>query len=553
MEQVFNIFSQHTSLQAVILLALICALGLILGKVKLRGISLGVTFVFFIGILMGHIGLSVDEQALSFAQDFGLALFVYALGVQVGPGFFSSLRKGGISLTMLALLLVAIGTAFTILMPVIFDISLPDAVGVMCGATTNTPALGAAQQTLAQLHQPTSGAALATAVTYPLGVVGVILALLVMQKVLGHNGRMHIAPDTPEDGTFVAAYHVNNPGVFGKRISELAEITHEKFIISRLWHNGKVIIPSSETVLNENDRILVITNEATSAAMTLLFGEQEKTDFNKDTVDWDAIDSQLISRRIVVTQPDINGKRLGSLRLRNHYGVNVTRIYRSGMRLLATPDLRIQLGDRITVVGEEAAIKNVEHFMGNLVSDLDEPNLISIFIGLTLGLLLGLIPIALPGISTPVRLGLAGGPIIAGILIGSFGPRLHMVTYTTQSANLMMRRLGLSLYLACLGLHSGADFFTTVMRPEGALWIVAGFVLTVIPVLMVGYVALKFCRLDFATISGMLCGAMANPMALDYARDTLKSDRASVAYTTVYPLCMFMRVILAQVILLLFL
>ena len=553
MEQIFNIFSQHTSLQAVILLALICALGLILGKVKLRGISLGVTFVFFIGILMGHIGLSVDEQALSFAQDFGLALFVYALGVQVGPGFFSSLRKGGISLTMLALLLVAIGTAFTILMPVIFDISLPDAVGVMCGATTNTPALGAAQQTLAQLHQPTSGAALATAVTYPLGVVGVILALLVMQKVLGHNGRMYIAPDTTEDGTFVAAYHVNNPGVFGKRISELAEITHEKFIISRLWHNGKVIIPSSETVLNENDRILVITNEATSAAMTLLFGEQEKTDFNKDTVDWDAIDSQLISRRIVVTQPDINGKRLGSLRLRNHYGVNVTRIYRSGMRLLATPDLRIQLGDRITVVGEEAAIKNVEHFMGNLVSDLDEPNLISIFIGLTLGLLLGLIPIALPGISTPVRLGLAGGPIIAGILIGSFGPRLHMVTYTTQSANLMMRRLGLSLYLACLGLHSGADFFTTVMRPEGALWIVAGFALTVIPVLMVGYVALKFCRLDFATISGMLCGAMANPMALDYARDTLKSDRASVAYTTVYPLCMFMRVILAQVILLLFL
>ncbi len=553
MEQIFNIFSQHTSLQAVILLALICALGLILGKVKLRGISLGVTFVFFIGILMGHIGLSVDEQALSFAQDFGLALFVYALGVQVGPGFFSSLRKGGISLTMLALLLVAIGTAFTIIMPVIFDISLPDAVGVMCGATTNTPALGAAQQTLAQLHQPTSGAALATAVTYPLGVVGVILALLVMQKALGHNGRMYIAPDTTEDGTFVAAYHVNNPGVFGKRISELAEITHEKFIISRLWHNGKVIIPSSETVLNENDRILVITNEATSAAMTLLFGEQEKTDFNKDTVDWDAIDSQLISRRIVVTQPDINGKRLGSLRLRNHYGVNVTRIYRSGMRLLATPDLRIQLGDRITVVGEEAAIKNVEHFMGNLVSDLDEPNLISIFIGLTLGLLLGLIPIALPGISTPVRLGLAGGPIIAGILIGSFGPRLHMVTYTTQSANLMMRRLGLSLYLACLGLHSGADFFTTVMRPEGALWIVAGFVLTVIPVLMVGYVALKFCRLDFATISGMLCGAMANPMALDYARDTLKSDRASVAYTTVYPLCMFMRVILAQVILLLFL
>lgn len=553
MEQFFNIFTEHTSLQAVILLALICASGLILGKFRFRGVTLGVTFVFFVGILLGHFGLSIDENALGFAQDFGLALFVYALGVQVGPGFFSSLRKGGMSLSMLALLVVALGTVFTVLMPSLFGIPLPDAVGVMCGATTNTPALGAAQQTLDQLGQSTSGAALATAVTYPLGVVGVILALLLMQKIFGHHGHIAIAPDQPDDSTYVAAYHVNNPGVFGKRIGELAEITHEQFVISRLWHDGKVIIPSSDTMLQAGDRILVITNEAASAAMTILFGEQEKTDFNSEKVDWDAIDSRLISRRIVVTKPGINGKRLGALKLRNHYGVNVTRIYRSGMKLLATPDLRIQLGDRITVVGEEAAIKNVEKFMGNIVADLDEPNLISIFIGLSMGLLLGLIPIALPGISAPVRLGLAGGPIIAGILMGTFGPRLHMVTYTTQSANLMMRRLGLSLYLACLGLHSGADFFSTVMRPEGVMWIITGFALTVIPVLIVGVVALKMMHLDFATISGMLSGAMANPMALDYARDTLKSDRASVAYTTVYPLCMFSRVILAQVILLLFL
>lgn len=553
MEQFFNIFTEHTSLQAVILLALICASGLILGKFRFRGVTLGVTFVFFVGILLGHFGLSIDENALGFAQDFGLALFVYALGVQVGPGFFSSLRKGGMSLSMLALLVVALGTVFTVLMPSLFGIPLPDAVGVMCGATTNTPALGAAQQTLDQLGQSTSGAALATAVTYPLGVVGVILALLLMQKIFGHHGHITIAPDQPDDSTYVAAYHVNNPGVFGKRIGELAEITHEQFVISRLWHDGKVIIPSSDTMLQAGDRILVITNEAASAAMTILFGEQEKTDFNSEKVDWDAIDSRLISRRIVVTKPGINGKRLGALKLRNHYGVNVTRIYRSGMKLLATPDLRIQLGDRITVVGEEAAIKNVEKFMGNIVADLDEPNLISIFIGLSMGLLLGLIPIALPGISAPVRLGLAGGPIIAGILMGTFGPRLHMVTYTTQSANLMMRRLGLSLYLACLGLHSGADFFSTVMRPEGVMWIITGFALTVIPVLIVGVVALKMMHLDFATISGMLSGAMANPMALDYARDTLKSDRASVAYTTVYPLCMFSRVILAQVILLLFL
>ena len=551
MERIYDIFTRHSSLQAVILLAIICAIGLILGKLKFRGISLGVTFVFFVGILLGHFGLSINADALGFAQDFGLALFVYALGVQVGPGFFSSLRKGGLSLSLLSLLLVGVDVVLVVLMPPMLGVPLEDAVGVMCGATTNTPALGAAQQTLAQLGVSTSGMALATAVTYPLGVVGVILALLLMQKVFGRNGNIAIPPDQPEDGTFVAAYHVNNPGVFGKRIGELAEITHEQFVISRLWHEGKVIIPSSDTILNAGDRILVISNEANSAAITILFGEQEDTDFNKDNIDWDAVDSLLISRRIVVTKAGINGKRLGSLRLRNNYGVNVTRIYRSGVKLLATPDLRIQLGDRITVVGEEASIKNVEKFLGNIVADLDEPNLISIFIGLTLGLLLGLIPIALPGISAPIRLGLAGGPIIAGILMGTFGPRLHMVTYTTQSANLMMRRLGLSLYLACLGLHSGADFFTTVMRPEGVLWIVSGFVITVVPVLVVGFVSHKIMRIDFATLSGMLCGAMANPMALDYARDTLKSERASVAYTTVYPLCMFCRIIIVQVLLIL--
>ena len=306
-------------------------------------------------------------------------------------------------------------------------------------------------------------------------------------------------------------------------------------------------------MLNEGDRLLVITNDDSSATMQVLFGEQEKTDFNKDDIDWNAIDSKLVSRRILVTRPNMNGKRLGDLKLRNHFGVNVTRIFRNGVRLLATPDLHILLGDRITVVGEEASIANVEKILGNAVKDLDEPNLISIFIGLTIGLLVGLIPIAIPGIGTPVRLGLAGGPIIIGILMGAYGPRLHMVTYTTQSANLMMRSLGLSMYLACLGLDSGRDFFATVMRPEGLTWILSGFLLTVIPVLIVGIMGLKLMKIDFGTICGMLCGAMANPMALDYALDSLKSDRASVAYTTVYPLCMFVRVILAQLILLAFL
>ncbi len=553
MDWILDILMHHSAWQAVIVISMISACGLFLGRVKVFGISLGVTFVFFMGIFFGHLGLTIDSGVLEYAEDFGLALFVYALGVQVGPGFFSSLRKSGLKMSMLALLVVLIGTIMTVLLPSVMGISLPDAVGIMCGATTNTPALGAAQQALAQLGQPTSGSALGCAVTYPLGVVGVIFAILLMNKTIVHKHERVAREGEASNHTFIAAYHVLNPGVYDKTVGQLADISHEQFVISRLWRNGKVTIPSSSTMLEKNDRILVITNEQSGDAMRILFGEQEPTDFNKADIDWNAIDSKLVSRRIILTRSEMNGKHLGSLKLRNHYGVNVTRIYRSGVRLLATPDLRLLLGDRITVVGEEASIKNVEKKLGNAVKNLDEPNLISIFIGLTIGLLMGLIPISLPGISAPVKLGLAGGPIIAGILMGTFGPRLHMVTYTTQSVNLMMRALGLTAYLACLGLESGSDFFATVVRPEGLLWILVGFLLTIVPVLVVGVIALKVMKIDFGSISGMLCGSMANPMALDYATDTLKSDSTSVAYTTVYPLCMFVRVILAQVILLLFL
>lgn len=553
MDWILDILMHHSAWQAVIVISMISACGLFLGRVKVFGISLGVTFVFFMGIFFGNLGFSIDSGVLEYAEDFGLALFVYALGVQVGPGFFSSLRKSGLKMSMLALLVVLIGTIMTVLLPSVMGISLPDAVGIMCGATTNTPALGAAQQALAQLGQPTSGSALGCAVTYPLGVVGVIFAILLMNKTIVHKHERVAREGEASNHTFIAAYHVLNPGVYDKTVGQLADISHEQFVISRLWRNGKVTIPSSSTMLEKNDRILVITNEQSGDAMRILFGEQEPTDFNKADIDWNAIDSKLVSRRIILTRSEMNGKHLGSLKLRNHYGVNVTRIYRSGVRLLATPDLRLLLGDRITVVGEEASIKNVEKKLGNAVKNLDEPNLISIFIGLTIGLLMGLIPISLPGISAPVKLGLAGGPIIAGILMGTFGPRLHMVTYTTQSVNLMMRALGLTAYLACLGLDSGSDFFATVVRPEGLLWILVGFLLTIVPVLVVGVIALKVMKVDFGSISGMLCGSMANPMALDYATDTLKSDSTSVAYTTVYPLCMFVRVILAQVILLLFL
>lgn len=549
MEWLYSLFLEHSALQAVVVFSLISAIGLGLGKIHICGVSLGVTFVFFAGILAGHFGLSVDPQMLNYAESFGLVIFVYALGLQVGPGFFSSFRKGGVTLNMLAIAVVIIGTLLTVLGSYVTRISLPDMVGILCGATTNTPALGAAQQTLKQMGLESSTPALGCAVAYPLGVIGVILAVLLIRKLLVRREDLEIREKDDTNKTYIAAFQVHNPAVFNKSIKDIAHMSYPKFVISRLWRDGKVSIPTSEKIIKENDRLLVVTSEKDALALTVLFGEQENTDWNKEDIDWNAIDSQLISQRIVVTRPELNGKKLGALRLRNHYGINISRVYRSGVQLLATPELTLQLGDRLTVVGEAAAIHNVEKVLGNAIKSLKEPNLVAVFVGIILGLALGAIPFSIPGISAPVRLGLAGGPIVVGILIGTFGPRLHMVTYTTRSANLMLRALGLSMYLACLGLDAGAHFFDTVFRPEGLLWIGVGFGLTVIPTVLVGIVAFKLMKIDFGTVSGMLCGSMANPMALNYANDTIPGDNPSVAYATVYPLSMFLRVIIAQVLL----
>lgn len=554
MDWLYSLFVEHSALQAVIVLSLISAIGLGLGKVRVCGISLGVTFVFFTGILSGHFGLSIDPQMLNYAESFGLVLFVYALGLQVGTGFFSSFRQGGVQLNLLAIGVVLVGTLLAVLGSYACGISLPDMVGILCGATTNTPALGAAQQTLKQLGLETSTPALGCAVTYPLGVVGVILAILLMRKVMVRKEDLEVKEKENENKTYIAAFQVHNPAIFNMSIKEIGALkNYPKFVISRLWRDGNVSIPTSDKVIKEGDRLLVITSEKNAPALTVLFGEQEHTDWNKEDIDWNAIDSQLISQRIVVTRPELNGKKLGSLHLRNHYGINISRVYRSGVQLLATAELTLQLGDRLTVVGEAASIHNVEKVLGNAIKSLKEPNLVAVFVGIILGLALGAVPISIPGISAPVKLGLAGGPIIVGILIGTFGPRMHMVTYTTRSANLMLRALGLSLYLACLGLDAGAHFFETVFRPEGALWIAVGFALTVIPVLIVGVVAFKWAKVDFGSVTGMLCGSMANPMALNYANDTIPGDNPSVAYATVYPLCMFIRVIIAQVLLMFFL
>lgn len=552
MEWLNNLFFSHSPLQAVVIISIIIAAGLGLGKIRFFGISLGVTFVFFAGILAGHLGFSIDPKMLSYAESLGLVLFVYELGLQVGPGFFSSFRKGGVQLNMLAMGVILLGTLTAVALSYATSTPMSEMVGILCGATTNTPALGAAQQTLKELGMQSTGAALSCAVTYPLGVVGVILAMLAVRKLFVKPSDIDNGEHEEHNHTFIATYSVQNPGIFDKCVKEIAEFTHIKFVISRLWRNNKVSIPTSEMLVKENDRILVVTTEKDAPSLTALFGKMESDDWNNENIDWNAIDSKLVSRKIVITRPEINGKRLGALKLRNSYGINISRVTRNGVLLLATPKLILQLGDRLTVVGEEKAIENIEKVLGNASNSLNEPNLAAIFIGIVLGLVLGSIPIFIPGMSTPVKLGLAGGPIVVGILIGCFGPRFHLVTYTTRSANLMLRGIGLSLYLACLGLDAGAHFFETVLRPEGALWIGLGFLITFVPVVIMALVAMRYSRLDFGSACGMLCGSMANPMALNYANDTLPGDNPSVSYATVYPLAMFCRVIIAQIIVMLF-
>ncbi len=540
---------------AVVVIAVICAVGISLGKLGIKGISLGVTFVFFAGILAGHCGLHIDARIQQFAMNFGLVLFVYTLGLQVGPGFMSAFRQGGAQLNMIAMGVVLLGTVMALVCSWVTNVSLPDMVGVLCGATTNTPALGAAQQTLVQmgLGDDAASLSLGCAVTYPLGVVGVIIAYIVLRAL--HVKKTRRADATVVDDNeepFIVSFHVRNPAVVGHSLRELSSLTQNDFVVSRLWRNNEVLLPESATTLQQGDRVLVITKQKEVDRLTIFFGERDTTDWNKDNIDWNKLDRKLVSRRIVITNHEINGKRLGALQLRKRFSVNVSRVNRAGLDLMASPDLRLCMGDRLTVVGEEQAVSLVASRMGNVVADLDEPNLVAIFVGIVIGLVVGSLPIALPSMSVPVSLGLAGGPVIVGILVGAFGPRFHMITYTTNSANRMLRALGLAMYLACLGLSAGPRFFDTVVRADGAIWIGLGFLLTLLPVVIVGWICAKFSRYDLPTVGGMLCGSMANPMALTYVNDTTHSDKASVAYTTVYPLCMFARVIIAQLVLLLF-
>ena len=548
-------FLEPTMVQADIIISLVSALGLYLGRIKIFGISLGITFVFFAGIFAGHLGIVVNKDMLYFAQSFGLILFVYALGLQVGPGFFSSLKKGGVAMNMMGLGVILLGLIMTVSLHWVTGVSLSNMVGLLCGAVTNTPALGAAQQALLQIDPAnTKGVtdmALACAVAYPLGVVGVILAIIILRALFADKKQKDLK-EQRDTTTYVAEFHVSNPAIYEKSIKDVMKLTDKHFVISRVWRNGKVSIPTSDTLLHEHDHLLIISVKSDVENIKVLFGEQENVDWNKADIDWNAIDSQLISRRIAVTRNRVNGVKLGSLRLRNLYGINITRVNRAGIDLLASPDLRLQIGDRLTIVGEANSVNTVGKILGDEIKRLNNPNLLAVFIGISLGMLLGALPITLPGMSTPVKLGIAGGPIIVGILMGAFGPRFHLTTYTTMSANLMLRQLGIIIYLAGLGIDSGVHFFETVFRAEGLLWIGLGFLLTIVPVLIVGFIASQFFKLDYAHNVGMLCGSMANPMALSYANTTVDGDEPSVSYATVYPLSMFIRVISAQLVLMLF-
>jgi AspT/YidE/YbjL antiporter-like protein len=555
MEWLSEIFIEQSHIQAILILSIICAAGLALGKLKIGGVSLGISFVFFAGILAGHFGLKINSDMLLLAQNFGLIIFIYSLGIQVGPGFFSSFKKGGIKLNVLSLALAVAGTALTVGLHWISGIPMPEMMGLFSGAATNTPMLGAAQQAFLQMYpdnlESANNMAIACAVGYPFGLIGVIICVIILKKTTWTPGKGK-AYDPAGDNTFVTEYLISNPEIIGRTIQEIRQSADVQFVISRIWKGNKVIIPTSQTVIEQNEHVLVISGKKDVEKLKGLFGPQENIDWNKKDIDWNAIDNQLVSRKILVTKPEVNGVKLGTLRLRNSFGINITRVNRAGIDLLPSKSLRLQLGDRLTIVGENRAIENAGKVLGNQARELRNPNLFTIFIGIVLGLVLGSIPIAIPGMSMPVKLGIAGGPIIVGILMGAFGPRFHLTTYTTQSANLMLRQLGLTMYLACLGLNAGADFFNTVFTAEGIKWVGISSALAIVPVLTIGYIAARFFNVDYARNIGMLCAGMANPIALNFANSTIEGDEPSVAYATVYPATIFLRVIIAQIAIVIF-
>ena len=558
MELLKNLFEGYPDLwgggvaHSVLILSLVIAFGIMLAKIKVAGVSLGITWILFVGIVFGHFDMTLNEHLLHFMKEFGLILFVYSIGLQVGPGFFSAFKKGGLTLNLLAMLVVFLGVVITIILHFVTGTPITTMVGILSGAVTNTPGLGAAQQANSDLNGiDAPEIALGYAVAYPLGVVGIILSLIALKYILRINtkteeaeaerGLGHIQELTVRPISF----EIRNEAIDGKKIKDIRPLMNRDFVISRVrYHDGQETeLANSDTVLHLNDKILVISTPKDIEAISVFFGKQID-------MQWEQLDKKLISRRILITKPELNGKMLSQLKIRNNFGASITRVNRSGVDLVAAPQLQLQMGDRVTIVGSELAVSHAEKVLGNSMKRLDHPNLIPIFLGIALGCILGSTPFVFPGIPQPVKLGLAGGPLIVSILISSFGPQYKMITYTTMSANLMLREIGISLFLACVGLGAGKGFVETVIYDGGYVWVGYGVIITIVPLLIAGLVGRYVFKLNYYTLIGVLGGSTTNPPALAYSNDLTSCDAPAVGYATVYPLTMFLRVLTAQILIL---
>ncbi len=558
MEWLVQLFTNNESVAHIALLyAVVIAIGVYLGKIKVAGVSLGVTFVLFAGIVAGHIGFTAPVDILTFIQDFGLILFVFMIGLQVGPGFFESFGTAGVKLnglaaTMILLnILVMFGCYF-----VFFDTndnsSLPMMVGTLYGAVTNTPGLGAANEALGSVYGDNAPQiASAYACAYPLGVLGIIGAIILIRVICKIKLEKEEEELTAREGAsskqkpYKMHLEVTNKYLEGKTLLQVHDFLNRDFVVSRLVHEGELSIPNRNTVFHLGDQMLIVCAEADQEAIMAFIGPKLDIDFEQQ-------DQPLVSKRIVVTNPHINGKSFGQMHFSSVYGVNVTRVTRHGMELFASPSLPLQVGDRIMVVGPEDAVDRVANKMGNSIKRLDAPNIATIFVGIILGIVFGSLPIAIPGMPVPLKLGIAGGPLIIAILIGRYGYKIKLVTYTTTSANMMLREIGLVLFLASVGIKAGAGFYNTVVEGDGLLYVLAGFLITIIPILIVGPIARMKFKFNYFTIAGMVAGTYTDPPALAYSNSICSKEAPAVGYSTVYPLSMFLRILTAQLVVLFF-
>ena len=552
MDWLHALFTDVNSIAHIVLLyAFVIAVGVLLGKIKFFGVSLGVTFVLFTGIVCGHFGFTGNTQILTFMQDFGLILFVFCIGLQVGPSFFTSFKKGGVSMNVVAVgvVLLNVAVALGLYYALGGRVELPMMVGILCGAVTNTPGLGAANEALSQLSYDGPQIAMGYACAYPLGVLGIIGSIILVRLICRINLKKEEEDLVQQEGAdphltpHQMHLEVHNEALDGKTLFQVKNFLGRNFVISRILQNGHVSIPNKDTVFHMGDQMLVVCAEDDAEAITAFIGPQVE-------VNWKKQDTPMVSRRILVTQANMNGKRLGQLHFSSIYGVNVTRVNRSGMDIFASPDLALQVGDRVMVVGPQDAVDRIANLMGNSMKRLDHPNIVTIFVGIFLGILFGSLPIAFPGSPTPVKLGLAGGPLIVSILIGRFGYKMKLVTYTTMSANLMLREIGIALFLASVGVKAGANFVQTVVEGDGMLYVGCGFLITIIPLIVMGMVARFYYKMNYFKLMGLMAGSTTDPPALAYANQVTSSNAPAVGYSTVYPVTMFLRILTAQLLIL---